>query len=595
MVEASSSTNCLAALDLLPDAALSLLASHWGEGAIDAHACRSSLLVQLRQQLQQTELDPTLEPSLLPQLQLPALFGFSAAVYNDNIYVYGGRSSSDTASSGVRSHLYCYDTVQQKWVAVKQYHAPAPRRWHTSVVHGECMYIYGGQTWDEARGEWEACSAFSCYCFSTCSWSETAQAGCGPSCKAKRAAAAVGPTLYVLPAPHAAQAGASQGYNMLHSFDLENGCWSMRVCFGPDIPDCQQLQLEQLLHRQGSLLAVFSCNPAAAAASASLTHPSPQQQQQHLSVYSLSLGELRWHKLATHGAAPVSRTQSCIALLDDLLLVSGGARPGTAGAEQALLPDLAFLHLPSKKWHALQLPASSKPARACHAAAAMPGGASICLLDGDAFAAHRFILASQSPVFEAMLQPGGMSEAASGCVALPDISSAALEALLGYVYGGLPGGVPRELVLPLFSAADRFLLPGLAGECVLQLLGCLSAENVSLVADLASTHRLQDLWQACVAYAASPEVQLQVFNSAAYAAMWSDSPATAQAFTSQVVALSQKALSRMKQQLPAAAAGAAGNDTAGCLLPPLQQVDVAAAEEGTLGQHARGVKRHRTE
>lgn len=271
---------------------------------------------------------------------------------------------------------------------------------------------------------------------------------------------------------------------------------------------------------------------------------------------------------------------------------------------QALLPDLAFLHLPSKKWHALQLPASSKPARACHAAAVMPGGASICLLggwheawpqpapslvlqqgymrkqqgsmqqpegiaasrssssrpvintelrtallktassnsfasgrpsssnnhhiddpaannstvdlsdpsnssaapfhfsrnmpftdvtitsaDGDAFAAHRFILASQSPVFEAMLQPGGMSEAASGCVALPDISSAALEALLGYMYGGLPG-VPRELVLPLFSAADRFLLPGLAGECVLQLLGCLSAENVSLVADLASTHRL---------------------------------------------------------------------------------------------------------
>jgi hypothetical protein len=38
----------------------------------------------------------------------------------------------------------------------------------------------------------------------------------------------VGPTLYVLPAPHATQAGASLGYNMLHSFDLENGCWSMR-------------------------------------------------------------------------------------------------------------------------------------------------------------------------------------------------------------------------------------------------------------------------------------------------------------------------------------------------------------------------------
>jgi hypothetical protein len=82
-MEAGSS--CFAALDLLPDAALSLLASHWA--AVDAHASRGSLLMQLRQQLKQSELDPTLEPSLLPQLQLPALFGFSAAVYNNNIYV----------------------------------------------------------------------------------------------------------------------------------------------------------------------------------------------------------------------------------------------------------------------------------------------------------------------------------------------------------------------------------------------------------------------------------------------------------------------------------------------------------------------------
>ncbi|KAF6255372.1 hypothetical protein COO60DRAFT_1462202 [Scenedesmus sp. NREL 46B-D3] len=443
-MEASSSSNCFAALDLLPDAALSLLASNWG--AVDAHASRSSLLAQLRQQLKQSELDPTLDPSLLQQLQLPALFGFSAAVYTGNIYVYGGRSSSDTASSGVRSHLYCYDIAQQKWAAIKQYNAPAPRR----------------------------------------------QATLGQ------------------------QAGPIQGYSMLHSFDLESGCWSMRG-----------VQLE-----------------------------------------------------------------SCIALLNDLLLVSGGARPVAAGAEQALLPDLAFLHLPSKKWHSLQLPASSKPARACHAAAVMPGSRSICLLGGW-HESWPQPAPSLSPVFEAMLLPGGMSEADSGCVALPDVSSAALEALLGYMYGGLHGGVPRELVLELFSAADRFLLPGLAGECVLQLLGCLSAENVSLVADLASTHRLQELWQACVSYAASPEVQLQVFNSAAYAAMWRDSASTAQAFTAQVAALSQQALSRMKQQLPAT--GAADADVAKCLLPPLQQAGDAAAGLDMLAPHARGIKRQHTD
>lgn len=322
--------------------------------------------------------------------------------------------------------------------------------------------------------------------------------------------------------------------------------------------------------------------------------------QQHLTVYSLSLTDCRWHKLAARGEAPVSRTQSCIALVDDLLLVSGGARPGAAGAEQALLPDSAFLHLPSKQWHQLQLPQHCQPARACHAAAVMPEGGSICLIggwheawpqpaqsvvlvrgyirkqqhlgpdtgaivavlssrpvfntelrlallkaasssptrnpsnstsnstdlssrnghtttpttstpsgasstgfhrslpycdvvitsaDGDQFGAHRFLLASQSRVFEAMLRSGGMAEASSGTVVLPDVSSAVLEALLSYLYGGLPSGIPQGLVLELFTAADRFLLPGLAAECVLLLLGCLTAENVSLVADLANTHR----------------------------------------------------------------------------------------------------------
>lgn len=113
--------------------------------------------------------------------------------------------------------------------------------------------------------------------------------------------------------------------------------------------------------------------------------------------------------------------------------------------------------------------------------------------DGLQYQAHRFILASQSPVLEAMLGSANMSEASTGMVTLPDISSPVLEALLAYLYGGLPAGIPQELVLELFTAADRFLLPGLAAECVLLLLGCLTYENVSLVADLANTHR-RVLW-----------------------------------------------------------------------------------------------------
>lgn len=84
--------------------------------------------------------------------------------------------------------------------------------------------LSGGQAWDEAQGEWEATNIISRYNFTTHTWSEAAQAGCGPSVKLKRAGAGVGSRLFVLPA---GQAGAPS-FNMLHCFDLESGCWSMR-------------------------------------------------------------------------------------------------------------------------------------------------------------------------------------------------------------------------------------------------------------------------------------------------------------------------------------------------------------------------------
>lgn len=67
-------------------------------------------------------------------------YGHTAVVYNDKIYIWGGRN--DRASCSV---VFCFDTVWHCWTAPPTTgDIPLARDGHTAVVWKNFMYIFGG-------------------------------------------------------------------------------------------------------------------------------------------------------------------------------------------------------------------------------------------------------------------------------------------------------------------------------------------------------------------------------------------------------------------------------------------------------------------
>ncbi len=87
---------------------------------------------------------------------------------------------------------------------------------------------------------------------------------------------------------------------------------------------------------------------------------------------------------------------------------------------------------------------------------------------------------------------------------------------------------------------------------------------MALVAQLASLHDLQSLWEACVAFTSQFKVQPMVFASRAYCEMWVGNPAAAQEFTMQVAA---RAAESYQQVVAEASSSMGSKHQGGCVLP----------------------------
>ncbi|KAK7202209.1 kelch domain-containing protein [Novymonas esmeraldas] len=82
---------------------------------------------------------------------VPALYGCSTAVSGDRIYIFGGRQCSDNNSEATpwvyTNSLYEYNTTQNTWRTLTvqpSLQRPAARYAAAMVVHGGCLYLFGG-------------------------------------------------------------------------------------------------------------------------------------------------------------------------------------------------------------------------------------------------------------------------------------------------------------------------------------------------------------------------------------------------------------------------------------------------------------------
>ncbi|XP_049770081.1 receptor-interacting serine/threonine-protein kinase 4-like [Schistocerca cancellata] len=134
-------------------------------------------------------------------------------------------------------------------------------------------------------------------------------------------------------------------------------------------------------------------------------------------------------------------------------------------------------------------------------------GAVVTLVAGDTrLAAHRAVLASRSPVFEAMFRQDPL-EASSGLVAVQDVDGPVLRQLLAYLYTLQAPRLP-DLSAQLLAAADKFGVSALKAECELQLAAQLSVETAAAVAALAVRHSSDSLKQAAIKFIRAHLIQV---------------------------------------------------------------------------------------
>ncbi|XP_049945370.1 receptor-interacting serine/threonine-protein kinase 4-like isoform X2 [Schistocerca serialis cubense] len=134
-------------------------------------------------------------------------------------------------------------------------------------------------------------------------------------------------------------------------------------------------------------------------------------------------------------------------------------------------------------------------------------GAVVTLVAGDTrLAAHRAVLASRSPVFEAMFRHEPL-EASSGQVAVQDVEGPVLRQLLAYLYTLQAPRLPG-MSAQLLAAADKYGVSALKAECELQLAAQLSVETAAAAAALAVRHSSDSLKQAAIKFIRAHLVQV---------------------------------------------------------------------------------------
>ncbi|XP_048557212.1 BTB/POZ and MATH domain-containing protein 1-like [Triticum urartu] len=131
------------------------------------------------------------------------------------------------------------------------------------------------------------------------------------------------------------------------------------------------------------------------------------------------------------------------------------------------------------------------------------------LVGGKEFSAHKFMLAAQSPVFEAQLF-GSMAKKDMRWIKVVDMEPAIFEMLLHYVYtDSLPpcgqDNYDTATMQHLLVAADRYGLDRLKVMCEKRLWENINASSVMSTLALATHHYCDQLKEACLEFMSSSQ------------------------------------------------------------------------------------------
>nr|XP_020183202.2 BTB/POZ and MATH domain-containing protein 2-like [Aegilops tauschii subsp. strangulata] len=153
---------------------------------------------------------------------------------------------------------------------------------------------------------------------------------------------------------------------------------------------------------------------------------------------------------------------------------------------------------------------------------------------GEVFPAHKIMLATRSPVFDAQLY-GSMSAAnatSNKNIIVQDMEPPVFRALLNFIYtdslpamDDLDDGENQEMVKHLLVAADRYAMDRMKMICEVILCKSLDVETVATTLALADQHQCSKLKDACVEFILSSNRINDVVASQGYAHLKRSCPA----------------------------------------------------------------------
>ncbi|KAI5010781.1 hypothetical protein ZWY2020_012918 [Hordeum vulgare] len=133
------------------------------------------------------------------------------------------------------------------------------------------------------------------------------------------------------------------------------------------------------------------------------------------------------------------------------------------------------------------------------------------LVGGREFIAHRFMLAAQSPVFDAQLFGPMTDKEDTRRIEVVDMEPAIFEMLLHYIYkDSLPScgekGYDAATMQHLLVAADRYGMDRLKAMCEEKLLESINVQTVTSTLALADRHFCEQLKDACDKFLSAPGI-----------------------------------------------------------------------------------------
>ncbi|KAG8193291.1 hypothetical protein JTE90_003778 [Oedothorax gibbosus] len=242
----------------------------------------------------------------------PSLFGHSAVVYKNKVYIWGGISSHH--QNLVSEKLYCFDVASLTWSVIEGTgHVPSPTDGHSACVIDNSMYVFGGF---ESISEVLVNSLYKLD-LDTYKWERLWTKGTPPCPRDFHTASVIGRRMYIFGGRSYIDESAADEiyYNEIMYIDVDSLTWVKPLIISEE-PRGRRSHSAAVYN--GEIYVIGGCCPDYYAG------------VRHLNdVYKFNAESNFWTELNIKGDGPNPRRRHCSVVIGDRLFLFGGSSPKT--------------------------------------------------------------------------------------------------------------------------------------------------------------------------------------------------------------------------------------------------------------------------